>query len=311
LSVFRTSHKTKTVITSNSTIITTQSRTIFSLDPLPYQYRDGALPLFSGKALTVHYKQYLSTTVNKANTLITNTEYMDMPLVDTIRKSFLDAGQRALFNHCAEIWNHNFFFHCLKPRSMLSHLDKDNEHVAIVYDRIALEPLRKIAKKYPPPTPAEAFAEAEATGQKPRHVVTVKELEADFIPTPHQEAMNQPEMEDLIQEINSSFANFEEFKRKFERYARAVGANGWVWLVDHQANLEIIATTGADNPLTKRFMTPLLGLDMWEHAFLLDYQYDTQEYVKNFWRSVNWKYVEQNWEKAKRAREYEKDLYYF
>jgi len=298
-----------TKITSKSIIYSTPSRSLYNLDALPYQYRDGTRPLYSGKALTVHYKQYLATTVNKANTLVTNTEYMDLPLVDTIRKSFLDAGQRALFNQCAEIWNHQFFFSCLKPRGALTHLDKENDELDAIHDKETIEPLRRIEKKFPTPTSQEIIADAAQTGRKPMRIVTSDDIVKQVYEPPNVEAMNRPYAQDLVEEINASFGSFEEFKKKFERYSKALGANGWIWLVDHQANLEVIATQGADNPLTKRFMTPLLCLDMWEHAFVLDYHYDTNEYLKNFWRVVNWPTVEKNWAKAKRSREMERELY--
>ena len=99
--------------------------------------------------------------------------------------------------------------------------------------------------------------------------------------------------ESLKKELEKSFVSIEEFISKFETAALGRFGSGWAWLVKNQTGgLEIISTANQDNPLTNGLM-PLLALDVWEHAYYLKYQNKRVDYVKAFWKVVNWNKVEE------------------
>ncbi len=98
--------------------------------------------------------------------------------------------------------------------------------------------------------------------------------------------------ETLKTKIEENFGTVEEFMSKFEVAALGRFGSGWAWLVKNtEGKLEIVSTTNQDNPLADG-KTPLLGLDVWEHAYYLKYQNRRVEYVKAFWQIVNWEKVE-------------------
>ena len=90
------------------------------------------------------------------------------------------------------------------------------------------------------------------------------------------------------------FGAIESFKEKFEASAKGRFGSGWAWLVDNQGTLEVIDLPNQDNPLMIG-KTPLFGLDVWEHAYYLNYQNRRPEYVSNFWKVVNWEQVNKLW----------------
>lgn len=100
--------------------------------------------------------------------------------------------------------------------------------------------------------------------------------------------------ENLKTKIEENFGTVEEFMSKFELAALGRFGSGWVWLVKNDAGvMEIVSTANQDNPLAEG-KQPVLGLDIWEHAYYLKYQNKRVEYVKAFWQVVNWEKVEEN-----------------
>ncbi|HYE56047.1 MAG TPA: superoxide dismutase [Chitinophagaceae bacterium] len=103
----------------------------------------------------------------------------------------------------------------------------------------------------------------------------------------------------LLQDIESTFGSFGNFKLQFSEAARNRFGSGWAWLVrDADKKLKIGSTPNQDNPLMdvsdlKGF--PLLGLDVWEHAYYLKYQNKRPDYIDNWWNVVNWDYVQQRY----------------
>ena len=100
---------------------------------------------------------------------------------------------------------------------------------------------------------------------------------------------------DILEKIVSDFGGYKKFRMKFESEAKKRFGSGWVWLVlTEKNNLKIMSTPNQDNPLMNIFQFggfPILGLDLWEHAYYLKYQNKRDEYIQNFWDAVNWKFV--------------------
>ena len=100
---------------------------------------------------------------------------------------------------------------------------------------------------------------------------------------------------DLYSKITKEFGTFTNFKKKFETIAKERFGSGWVWLVlNGKNNLKIMSTANQDNPLMNVIEGggfPLLGLDLWEHAYYLKYKNKRDEYITNFWNVVNWDFV--------------------
>jgi superoxide dismutase, Fe-Mn family len=96
--------------------------------------------------------------------------------------------------------------------------------------------------------------------------------------------------------IDKNFGSFREFKKEFESKSKERFGSGWVWLVLTKNNkLKIMTTPNQDNPLMNIIESggyPILGLDLWEHAYYLKYKNRRDVYIKNFWKVVNWDFVE-------------------
>ncbi|QMT19010.1 superoxide dismutase [Planococcus maritimus] len=98
--------------------------------------------------------------------------------------------------------------------------------------------------------------------------------------------------------INSKFGSFDEFKEKFEAAGKTRFGSGWAWLVVSNGELEVTSTPNQDSPLSEG-KTPILGVDVWEHAYYLKYQNRRPDYLAAFWNVVNWDEVSKRFEAAK------------
>ncbi len=187
------------------------------LPPLPYA-QDALEPVISAETISYHYGKHHQTYVTKLNGLIPGTEFENMSLEDTIRKS--DGG---VFNNAAQIWNHTFYWNCLRsPRD-------DN-------------------------APSGALAEA----------------------------------------IDKAFGSFDAFKEQFATNAANNFGSGWTWLVRKaDGGLAIANTSNAGTPLTSD-ARPLLTVDVWEHAYYIDYRNARPDYVAALWQLINWDFVAEN-----------------
>jgi Fe-Mn family superoxide dismutase len=104
---------------------------------------------------------------------------------------------------------------------------------------------------------------------------------------------------DLAKAIDSTFGSFDTFKEKFAAAAGTRFGSGWAWLsVDKDGNLKVHSTPNQDSPLMEG-LTPILGVDVWEHAYYLNYQNRRPDYVSAFWNIVNWDQVAEYYEAAK------------
>ena len=92
---------------------------------------------------------------------------------------------------------------------------------------------------------------------------------------------------ELASAIDSSFTSFDSFKAEFEKAATTRFGSGWAWLVKKGSGLAVVSTANQDNPLSEGF-TPILGIDVWEHAYYLKYQNRRPEYITAFWNVINW-----------------------
>ena len=104
--------------------------------------------------------------------------------------------------------------------------------------------------------------------------------------------------------IKSTFGSIDEFKDQFEKAAATVFGSGWAWLVVNDGGLKVVTTANQDSPLmgeagsgTSGF--PIIGLDVWEHAYYLKYQNRRPDYIKAFWSVVNWDEAAKRYEQAK------------
>lgn len=98
---------------------------------------------------------------------------------------------------------------------------------------------------------------------------------------------------DVAEAINSRFGEFQKFKEEFSTAAALLFGSGWTWLVVDNGKLEIMTTPNQDSPLSQG-KTPVLGLDVWEHAYYLKYQNRRPEYISAFFEVVNWEKVNEN-----------------
>lgn len=99
---------------------------------------------------------------------------------------------------------------------------------------------------------------------------------------------------ELAEKIDAKFGSFDAFKAEFEKAALTRFGSGWSWLVLNNGELEVMSTPNQDSPIMEG-KTPLLGLDVWEHAYYLKYQNRRPEYAGAFWDKVNWDQVVKNY----------------
>lgn len=192
----------------------------FELPALPYE-KTALAPHISEETLDYHYGKHHATYVATANKLVVGTEYENASLEEII----LNAPPGPIFNNCAQIWNHTFYFNGLSPQGG-----------------------------------------GEPTGN-------------------------------LKIAIEAAFGDFASFKDKFTTETVGNFGCGWTWLVKDRVTdqLEIVKTSGAGNPL-KENKKPLVAVDVWEHAYYIDYRNARPKYVEAFWALVNWDFVAQNLE---------------
>ena len=109
----------------------------------------------------------------------------------------------------------------------------------------------------------------------------------------------------LADDIKAAFGSFDAFKEKFEAGGAGRFGSGWVWLVVNGGKLEVVSTANQDNPIMGKGVagcegTPILGCDVWEHAYYLKYQNKRPDYLKAFWNVVNWTEVSRLYDAAKK-----------
>ncbi len=192
----------------------------FILPELPYD-KKALEPHISEKTLEFHYGKHHNAYVTNLNKFTEGTEYEKMHIEEVIIRTADDTKKASIFNNAAQVWNHTFFWNCMKKNG-------GGE-------------------------PSLAFKE----------------------------------------KLEHNFGSFEKFKEEFKNAAVSQFGSGWAWLVeDDDGSLHIVKTANADTPLAKG-LNPLLTVDVWEHAYYLDYQNRRPDFVQTFLDSlVNWEFVE-------------------
>jgi len=186
------------------------------LPELPFP-KNALEPHISAETFDYHHGKHQQAYVNKLNELIKGSKFEYMPLEEIILSS-----EGPVFNNAAQIWNHTFFWNCMKPQG----------------------------------------------GGKPSGKV------ADL--------------------ISAKWRSFEKFQEEFSESAVANFGSGWTWLVLNKKNeIEIFNTSNAQTPKTSG-MKALLTIDVWEHAYYIDYRNSRPDFIKAFWNVVNWDFVNQN-----------------
>ena len=197
-----------------------------SLPALPYA--ENALdPHYSAKTISFHYGKHHKTYVDNLNKLIAGTPLESKSLEDIIMASAGDSSKAGLFNNAAQVWNHTFFWNCMRPGG----------------------------------------------GGRPKG--------------------------DPAARIDSTFGSYEKFAEQFKAAAVGRFGSGWAWLVLDGGALKITSTANADTPMAGK-QTALLTVDVWEHAYYLDYQNRRPDFVQAFLdHLVNWDFVAANLAKAR------------
>ncbi|MBI1275262.1 superoxide dismutase [Fe] [bacterium] len=193
----------------------------FTLPPLPFA-PNALEPHMSAETFSFHHGKHHQAYVTNLNNLIAGTEYENLPLEEIIRKTAGDSAKAGIFNNAAQVWNHTFFWHSMKPKG----------------------------------------------GGKPTG--------------------------ELAGKIDASFGDFDKFKEAFKAAAVSQFGSGWAWLVEEAGELRIVKTANAETPITKG-QRPLLTVDVWEHAYYLDFQNRRPDFVESFLANLaNWEFAAKN-----------------
>ncbi len=187
------------------------------LPALPYA-KDALAPHVSEETLEYHYGKHHNAYVTNLNKLIPGTEFENSSLEDIIKKS-----SGGVYNNAAQIWNHTFFWNCMKPNGGAA--------------------------------PSGALADA----------------------------------------INAKWGSYDDFKAAFQASAVGNFGSGWTWLVKKaDGSVDIVNMGAAGTPLTTGD-TPLLCIDVWEHAYYIDYRNARPKFVETFLNNlVNWDFASEN-----------------
>jgi len=198
---------------------------MFTLPTLPYA--DNALaPVISANTIGFHYGKHHKTYVDNLNNLVKGTDLEGQSLEAIVAATAGKADKAGVFNNAAQVWNHTFYWNCLRPNG---------------------------------------------GGAPPAK---------------------------LAQMIDTGFGSFDNFKKEVAQACVTQFGSGWGWLVAEGGALKVVKTANAEVPFT-RGQKPLLTIDVWEHAYYLDYQNRRADYVNAVIdKLLNWQFAEDNLAKA-------------
>ena len=190
-----------------------------TLTNLPYG-KDALEPHISARTLEFHHGKHHQAYVTNLTKLIAGTDMESLSLEEMIKKSAGNAATASIFNNAAQVWNHMFYWNCMKKNG----------------------------------------------GGKPSGK--------------------------LLKKIEAAFGSFDKFIEEMKNAAVTQFGSGWAWLVLEGDALKIMKTSNADTPLAHGIKA-LVVIDVWEHAYYLDYQNRRPDYVAAFFENlVNWEYAE-------------------
>ncbi len=197
----------------------------FELPALPYA-GDALSPHISAETLSFHHGKHHNAYVTNLNNLAKGTEYESMSLEDVVRATAGKADKAGVFNNAAQVWNHTFYWHSMKPQG----------------------------------------------GGKPTGAIAAK--------------------------IDADFGSYEKFVEAFSQAGATQFGSGWAWLVLDGGKLKVTKTPNAETPLSTSAV-PLLTMDVWEHAYYVDFRNRRPDYIKVFLEHlVNWDFANANLAKA-------------
>jgi Fe-Mn family superoxide dismutase len=102
----------------------------------------------------------------------------------------------------------------------------------------------------------------------------------------------------IAEEIKKTFSSFDAFQKEFNEAAKKVFGSGWAWLViDKEGKLKVVSTHNQDTPVSQK-QIPIMGLDVWEHAYYLKYQNKRPDYINAWWHVLNWDMIEDHYKQA-------------
>jgi Fe-Mn family superoxide dismutase len=189
-----------------------------SLPVLPYE-KNALAPYISQQTIEYHYGKHHNAYVANTNKLIEGTDLSNQDLENIIKKTSKDTLMSSIFNNAAQVWNHSFYWACMKPGGG------------------------------GPPSGA------------------------------------------IAERIASDFGSYEKFAEQFKNAGTSQFGSGWAWLILKDKHLELMKTSNADTPLAHG-LKPLLTIDVWEHAYYLDYQNRRPDYLASFLgHLINWDFV--------------------
>jgi len=193
----------------------------FELPALPYA-KDALAPHISANTLDFHYGKHHNAYVTNLNNLTENSPLNSASVEEVIKEVAGNTEKVGVFNNAAQVWNHTFYWHCMKPGG----------------------------------------------GGAPSG--------------------------ELATEIDKAFGGLDKFLEEFKAAAVTQFGSGWAWLVSDGGSLKIAKTGNADTPIAHG-QTPLLTVDVWEHAYYLDFQNRRPDYVQSFLDNlINWDFVAKN-----------------
>ena len=111
--------------------------------------------------------------------------------------------------------------------------------------------------------------------------------------------MNQKPTGKLLKDLNKQFGSFDKFKKEFIETGVKHFGSGWVWLCTNEAKFKVQGFANQSNPYIEKCGHPLLGCDIWEHAYYLKYQNDREKYITNWFKVINWEYISKRYEGLK------------
>jgi len=197
------------------------------LPPLPFE-ATALEPIISRETLSFHHGKHHQAYVTNLNALLENHPFKDLSLEELILKTYAQPEHIGLYNNAAQIWNHTFYWNCLKP--------------------------------------------AQVTQRPSDHLLSM---------------------------IEKTFGSYENFCSEFKKAALTQFGSGWAWLCLTSKNeLEILKTSNADCPMVFQ-KTALLTLDVWEHAYYVDYQNRRKDYIDAVMdHLIHWDFVNQQFQQA-------------